>query len=108
MIGRIWRGWTTHASADTFEDFVRNQHYPVLLGKPMAGFRGSQLLRLTRPGQTEFKNIMWFDSLDAVRALAGDDIEKPLYLPPASRALLQRFDQRAEHFDVRECREPGP
>lgn len=107
MISRIWRGWTTHANADTFEDLVRTQHYPTLLGRPIAGFRGSVLLRLNRPGQTEFQNIMLFESMDALRTLAADGIDKPLYLPPASRALLQRFDQRAEHFDVRECRE-GP
>ena len=107
MISRIWCGWTTHGNADAFEDAVRNRHYPMLFGKPLPGFRGSQLLRLNRPGQTEFRNIMWFDNLDDIRALAREDLDKPLLLPPASRELLRRFDMRAEHFEVCEFRAPS-
>jgi hypothetical protein len=46
---------------------------------------------------------MWFDSLDDVRAFAGDDHEVAV-VPPAARALLARFDPRSTHYLVRERR----
>lgn len=101
MIARVWAGWTQHVHADAFEHAVLTVHYPALFGKPIAGFRRSELLRLTRPGQTEFRNVIWFDSMDDVRNFAGPDVDKPLLLPPATQALLRRFDTRVEHFEVR-------
>jgi hypothetical protein len=43
---------------------------------------------------------MWFDSLDAVRAFAGEDHEVAV-VPPKARALLSRFDARSQHYEVR-------
>ena len=40
---------------------------------------------------------MIFDSLDHVRAFAGDDYETA-YVPPAARAVLTRFDEKSAHF----------
>lgn len=47
--------------------------------------------------------LMWFDSLAAVRAFAGDDYEVAV-VPPAARALLNRFDARSAHYEVRQPR----
>jgi hypothetical protein len=43
---------------------------------------------------------MWFDSLDAVRGFAGEDYEAAV-VPPQARALLSRFDERSQHYEVR-------
>jgi hypothetical protein len=43
--------------------------------------------------------MMWFDSLDAVVAFAGQDYEAAV-VPPAARALLARFDSRSAHYSV--------
>ncbi|MGH7448908.1 MAG: acyl-CoA dehydrogenase [Longimicrobiales bacterium] len=51
----------------------------------------------------EFKTIMWFDSLEAVRQFAGEDYEQA-YVPAAARAVLARFDARSQHYEVREDR----
>ena len=48
---------------------------------------------------------MWFDSLDAVRAFAGEDFEAAV-VPAAARELLSRFDERSQHYEVREKRRP--
>jgi hypothetical protein len=44
---------------------------------------------------------MWFDSLDAVRAFAGEDYEVAV-VPSKARAVLLRFDERSQHYEVRE------
>jgi hypothetical protein len=47
----------------------------------------------------EFVTIMWFDSLDAVRAFAGEDYDAAV-VPPKARQLLSRFDARSAHYEV--------
>jgi hypothetical protein len=42
---------------------------------------------------------MWFDSLDAVKAFAGEDFEAAV-VPPSARELLLRFDARSAHYNV--------
>ncbi|HEV7515935.1 MAG TPA: antibiotic biosynthesis monooxygenase, partial [Thermoanaerobaculia bacterium] len=55
-------------------------------------------------GEVEFVTVMGFDSLDAVRAFAGEDYEVAV-VPPQARALLARFDTRSQHYDVKAERE---
>jgi len=47
----------------------------------------------------EFVTITLFESLDAVRELAGDDYEAAVVLPEARR-LLSRFDLRSRHYET--------
>jgi hypothetical protein len=49
---------------------------------------------------------MWFDSIDAVRGFAGADYEAAV-VPAAARGLLQRFDARSAHYEVRQARGAG-
>jgi len=99
MISRISTGNTTHANADAFEALVRDEIFPGLLARNLQGFREAQLLRLARPGQTDFLMLKWFDDLGAVRRYAGDDYERSLY-PPKARELLRRIEVKAEHYEV--------
>ena len=41
--------------------------------------------------------VTTLDSLDAVRAFAGDDHEQAV-IEPAARRLLTRFDERCRHY----------
>jgi len=43
---------------------------------------------------------MWFDTIKAVRAFAGEDYEVAV-VPPKARALLSRFDARSQHYEVK-------
>ena len=100
MIARIWHGWTTHANADTYERLLRDEVFVGIHGRQIVGFRGIELLRRPLANEVEFSTMMWFDSLDAVRAFAGDDHEVAV-VPPAARAVLSRFDARSAHYEVR-------
>jgi len=106
MISRIWHGWTVPANADAYEGLLRREIFEGIVGRAIAGFRGIDLLRRDVAGEVEFVTIMWFDSLDAVRAFAGPDHEVAV-VPPAARALLARFDPRSAHYEVRERRDTG-
>lgn len=100
MISRVWHGWTTPADADAYEGLLKREIVPGIQDRGIAGFRGMQVCRREHGDAVEFMTIMWFDSLDAVRAFAGDDPEVAV-VPPAARVLLARFDTRSQHYDVR-------
>jgi heme-degrading monooxygenase HmoA len=100
MIGRVWHGWTTLANADAYESLLRGEIFVGIARRQIAGYRGIRLLRRVLPNEVEFVTIMWFESLEAVRAFAGDDYESAV-VPPKARALLSRFDERSQHYEVR-------
>lgn len=112
MIARVWHGWTAPENADAYERLLKEEIFPGIAAREVAGYLGIDLLR--RPGgqdaegHVEFVTIMWFTGWDAVRGFAGDDPEAA-YVPPRARELLARWDQRSGHFEVRDRRSyPGP
>jgi hypothetical protein len=104
MIGRIWHGWTTPQNADAYESLLREQIFPAILARRVAGFRKIELFRRTAGAEVEFVTVMWFDSLAAVKTFSGEDYETAV-VPPAARAVLAHFDTRSQHYEVREQRE---
>ncbi len=101
MIGRIWHGWTKPKNADKYEQLLRQEIFPAIGAKKVAGYKGIQLFRRPLDNEIEFITIMWFDSLDAVRAFAGEDYEVAV-VPPKARVLLSRFDARSQHYEIKE------
>lgn len=101
MISRIWHGWATPANADAYEELLQEEIFVGIKNREIPGFRGIQLLRRKSGDEVEFVTIMRFDSLDAVRSFAGEDHEVAV-VPPKARALLAHFDERSQHYEVRE------
>ena len=99
MIGRIWHGWTTPENAPVYERLLRTEILPSIAAKNLPGYHGAHLLRRQTGGEVEFVTILWFDSLEGVRALAGEDYEVAC-VPPRARAVLSRFDARSQHFET--------
>jgi heme-degrading monooxygenase HmoA len=103
MICRIWHGWTTPTDADAYERLLRSEIFEGIAAREIPGYRGIELLRRPAKELVEFVTLMWFDSLEAVRAFAGADYEAAV-VPPAARVLLQHFDARSAHYEVRKPR----
>lgn len=103
MITRIWYGWTTPGNANAYEILLKTEIFPWIVGKKIAGFRRIELLRAPAGEEVEFATIMWFDSLDAIKAFAGEDYETSVVLPKP-HALLKRYDARSRHYEVVEER----
>jgi heme-degrading monooxygenase HmoA len=99
-ICRIWHGWTTPQHADAYEQLLRSEIFHGIEVRGISGYRGIELLRRETGDLTEFVTIMRFDSLDAVRRFAGADYEAAV-VPPKARALLERFDARSAHYEIR-------
>jgi heme-degrading monooxygenase HmoA len=101
MIGRIWHGWTKPENADKYEQLLKEEIFPAIAAKKVIGYKGIQLFRRSLDSEIEFITIMWFASLEAVRAFSGEDYEVAV-VPPKARALLSRFDARSQHYEIRE------
>jgi heme-degrading monooxygenase HmoA len=97
MIGRLWRGWTTAGNAPAYEEHLRRETLPAL--ERIDGFAGAHVLRRETDGGIEIVVITLWQSLDAVRAFAGEAYETAV-IPPEARKLLARFDATVLHYDV--------
>jgi heme-degrading monooxygenase HmoA len=97
VITRLWRGWTAIADADAYERFLMTELFPAM--RRIAGFRGAEVLRRADGDEVAFLTLTRFDSLEAIRAFAGDDHDKPV-LEPRARELLSRYDEQALHFET--------
>lgn len=98
MIVRIWRGWAANsAAADLYEEFLRSTFLPSI--HCIEGYHGATVLRrAVAGGEVEFTTLTRFESIEAIRAFAGEDYEAS-HVAPRARELLLRFDSRCQHFE---------
>lgn len=97
MIGRLWHGWTARDKADAYEELLRTEVLPGI--HKVDGHRGAYLLRRDVEEGVEFVTLTLFESMDSVRAFAGEDHEVAV-VPPKARELLSRFDPTSDHYEV--------
>ena len=100
MISRIWHGWTTPANAGAYEALLKSEIFTGIQNRKIPGYKGIQLFRRDLADEVEFITVMWFETIEAVRAFAGEDYEMAV-VPPKARAILSRFDERSQHYEVR-------
>ncbi len=97
MIARLWHGFTKPEHADAYAAMLQPELLPGI--SQVRGYRGSFLLRRDGEAEVEFITIILWDSVDAIRAVAGPDYEVAL-IPEERRRYLSRYDRRATHFEV--------
>jgi hypothetical protein len=100
MYARIWRGWTSPAQADAYEELLRTEVFPSIRARCPEGLERIDLLRRDEGEEVGFVTVMWFSNGAALAAFAGPDGEAA-YVPAAARQILARFDERAGHYLVR-------
>jgi heme-degrading monooxygenase HmoA len=99
VISRIWHGWTKPENADAYEQLLRHEIFTGIADRAIPGYRGIHLLRRTVEDGVEFVTIMWFDTLEAVVAFAGEDYTVAV-VPPKARQILDHFDSHSAHYEV--------
>ena len=63
------------------------------------GYLGSYLMRRNGNDEVEFVTIMLWESIEAIRAVAGEEYETAV-IPEERRKYLSRCDAKAAHFEV--------
>ena len=97
MIARVWSGAVRTTDADEYATYIRETGFAEY-GRT-AGNRGAWLLRRDGAGTTEFVALSLWDSIDAIRAFAGADIEAAVLYPEDERYLIGG-ESRIAHYDV--------
>ncbi|CAN5639309.1 antibiotic biosynthesis monooxygenase [soil metagenome] len=99
MIARIWHGYASFENADSYEHLLQEEIFEGIRGREIKGFKNIQLLKRKLQDKTEFITIMMFDSIEAVKAFAGEDYETAV-VPEKARKLLSSFDATSQHYEV--------
>ena len=97
MIARIWRGAVQRREADAYAQYMAGTGVPAYSSTP--GNRGVWMLRRDVGEHTEFVMFTLWDSLDAVKAFAGDEYQTAVFYPEDDRFLVER-DLEATHYAV--------
>jgi hypothetical protein len=100
-MARIVRVWKGYGTADGVQRYC-DQHFtksvlPQL--RALGGFLGANVLVRSIENETEVLVATVWDSLDSVKAFAGEDHDVAV-VEPIVRDLLNRFDDRVAHFTV--------
>ena len=99
MIARIWHGTTSKENATAYEHLVISEIFENIERKTGEGFKGVQLLKREIAGEVEFTTVIWFEDIEAVKKLTGEDYESA-YIPEAAAKLLKRYDSRVTHSEL--------
>ena len=96
MIARIWHGVVPAAKAADYLKSLEGTGLPDYKNTP--GNQGVQVLQRTIGEHTHFLLITLWESYDAIRAFAGDDIEKARYYPEDEDFLLE-LEPTVSHYE---------
>ena len=67
--------------------------------KATSGNLGAYILTRTDGDRAEFITLSFWESLDAIRGFAGEDIEVAVFYPEDDRFLVDR-ERTANHYEV--------
>ena len=98
MIARVWKGAVRRRDGDAYARYMQDTGVAAYARTP--GNRGVWMLRRDVGDRTEFVMFTLWESLEAIKAFAGDDHETAVFYPEDERFLVER-DVTCAHYDVR-------
>jgi antibiotic biosynthesis monooxygenase (ABM) superfamily enzyme len=97
MIARVWRGATRAEDGEAYAAYLEESG--MQSARSLPGSRGTLVLRRVDGDRAEFETILLFESLDEIRAFAGDELERAVFFPEDDRFLVER-ELSVAHYDV--------
>ena len=79
MIARIWRGWTVRQDARAYAEYVKETGLAAYRATP--GNRGAWILQRDVGDKTEIITLSLWDSLEAVKGFAGEQVAQAVFYP---------------------------
>jgi len=86
MIMRVWRGITPKEQGEAYLEHLQQTALQTLAQQ--SGQRGAWVLRRVQGDRCEFALLSLWESLDALRAFAGDQPERAVYFAEDDKFLL--------------------
>jgi heme-degrading monooxygenase HmoA len=97
MIVRLWHGRVPTSKAAAYRSFTNDRAIPDYRSVP--GNISVHVLERQEGEVTHFITLTFWDSLESIRAFAGDDLEKAKYYPEDADFLLE-YEPRVVHYEV--------
>jgi mannose-6-phosphate isomerase-like protein (cupin superfamily) len=98
MIARRWTALADGSEqADAYDEHFERTVRPNL--ESTDGFLGATVERVEAHGAMEIVVVTRWESMDAVKAFAGEDIDLAV-VEPEARAVLSQFDSRVRHIEL--------
>jgi heme-degrading monooxygenase HmoA len=105
MIARTWHGIVPREKAAAYHAFLLRQAVPDY--RTISGNRGVYVLRRLEGAEVHFLLVSLWDSLGAIEAFAGADVERARYYPE-DPAFLVELEPTATHYEVLAASLPAP
>ncbi|MBA3666655.1 MAG: hypothetical protein H0W65_02890 [Sphingomonas sp.] len=98
MIQRRWKSTIRSSDRAEYVRYIARTGVVDYLNTP--GNLGCQMLtRDMEDGSTEVTTLSWWESMESIRAFAGDDVDRARYYPQDDKFLLEK-PERVEHHKV--------
>jgi len=95
MIVRIWRATATAEGAKRYRQHFEGNVLPELRG--IDGFQKAYLLTREHEGVADIEVHTLWQSIEAIHAFAGPDLEAAV-VEPQAQAVLTSYDRTVAHF----------
>jgi heme-degrading monooxygenase HmoA len=103
MLSRHWKGIAKPGQAEAYIRHLKSDTFPKLSGIP--GFIRASILRRNVDTGTEFQVVTLWDSLDAIKAFAGERPDVAV-VPATVRSMMASYDSHVIHYEVAGTYEP--
>lgn len=97
MIVRTWKGRSRTESADAYLRHVTGVVFPKL--RQLQGYLRGRVFRRSRDRRVEFLVVTEWASWDAIRAFAGEHMDRAV-VEPEAQAVLADYDEHVDHFEL--------
>lgn len=97
MIVRIWHGKVSTSKADAYREFTNKTAIPDY--QSVKGNISVHILERREGDITHFVTLTFWESLEAIKGFAGENIEVAKYYPE-DRDFLLEFEPTVTHYEV--------
>lgn len=97
MIARMWHGRVPTSKAQAYRAFVNGRAIPDY--RSVEGNISVHILEREEGEVTHFITLTFWESLDAIKGFAGEDVERAKYYPEDTDFLLE-FEPNVVHYAV--------
>ncbi len=97
LVVRSFSASATIANAEAYVDFFNHRLVPQL--RRIDGHRGAMVLVRTGSHQAAIEVLTFWESIEAIRRFAGEEIDRAV-IEPDARALFLSCDEQVRHYHM--------
>jgi heme-degrading monooxygenase HmoA len=97
MISRMWHGRVSTSRAKAYREFLNARAIPDY--QSVEGNISVHILERNEGEITHFITLTFWESINSIKAFAGEDVERAKYYPEDKDYLLE-FEPTVVHYEV--------